>query len=51
MRTNNSFSNSAEINFILKILKEFSFFYGCEREIKIGIIAFYNDQVRNIFLD
>ncbi len=38
--------NGAEINFIMRVLKKFRLQYSEVKNLSIGIIAFYNEQVR-----
>jgi len=46
--SNGGVSNNLEANFVVKILKTFSHRYGNVRNIDIGVISFYNDQVAMI---
>lgn len=46
--SNGGISNNAEANFVVKLLSSFSERYSDVRNIEIGIISFYNDQVGRI---
>jgi hypothetical protein len=45
---NGGISNSAEASFVVRLLKTFAHRYGNVRNISIGVISFYSEQVARI---
>ncbi len=45
---NGGISNNAEANFVLRLLKKFAERYANVRNVSIGVISFYSEQVARI---